>query len=139
MKPMEFFVPDPSQSEATIWESAIAGFPSPAMDFMESRLNINRLLIQNEVTTFYVKVRGNSMWDAGISDGDILVVDRSLEARDGTIAVCALDGGYTVKRLRMMKDAVWLISENPDYPAMAATAERGFFVWGIVTHVIRKL
>jgi DNA polymerase V len=142
MKPnpdIAIFRPDDAHETAAVWQSAAAGFPSPAMDFMESRLNINRLLIQNEATTFYVKVSGDSMIDAGISDGDILVVDRSLDARDGAIAVCALDGGYTVKRLRILKDGIWLVPENDDYPPMAAIRERGFSVWGVVTHAIRKL
>src|SRR5690606_38612368 len=86
-----------------------AGFPSPADDFLDINIDLNKHLIKNPSTTFYGRVRGDSMIDAGMSDGDLLIIDKSLEPRNGKIAVCFIDGEYTVKRISIEKDVVWLI------------------------------
>lgn len=138
---LEFFTPDTSLPlEIPHADTGIsAGFPSPAMDFMETRLDINKLLIKNPLATFYVKVNGNSMVNAGIKNGDLLIVDRSLSPENSSIAVCFIDGEFTVKRLLVEKDGLMLMPENEHYPPIKITESNTFFVWGIVTHVISKL
>ena len=89
--------------------------------------------------TFFAKVKGQSMIDAGLDDNDLLVIDRSLEPTNNKIAVCFLDGEFTVKRLRVEKNEVWLQPENPNYPIISITEENDFVIWGIVTNVIKKV
>ncbi len=114
-----------------------AGFPSPAADFTESNIDLNKELSKNPLATFYVKVNGNSMIDAGINDKDILVVDRSLEPRDNKIAVCLVDGEFTVKRIKLEKDCLFLLPENKNYQPIKITEENQISIWGIVTYVIK--
>lgn len=116
-----------------------AGFPSPADDYLEAGIDLNRELIKNPGSTFFGRVRGFSMQKAGIGDGDVLVIDKSLEPRDGAVAVCFVDGEFTVKRIRKDKDAVWLMPENEAYKPLRVTGENEFAVWGIVTYVIKKM
>lgn len=117
-----------------------AGFPSPALDFMEYKIDLNQHLAErNPLATFYIKVAGNSMTGAGIDDGDILVIDRSLEPADGKIAVCLIDGDFTVKRLKLETDCLYLMPENPDYPPIKVTEDSQFVIWAIVTYVIKKV
>ncbi|RDI10301.1 LexA family protein [Flavobacterium sp. AG291] len=117
-----------------------AGFPSPALDFMEYKIDLNKVVSdRNPLATFYIKVDGNSMTGAGIDDGDILVTDRSLEPADGKIAVCLIDGEFTVKRLKIDTDCLYLMPENPDYPPVKVTEDNQFVVWGIVTYIIKKV
>lgn len=116
-----------------------AGFPSPAMDFMESSIDLNQVLVENPIATFYVQVDGNSMIDAGIQDKDLLVVDRSLEPRNNKIAICLLDGEFTVKRIRLENNELFLMPENPSYQPIQVTEENQLIIWGIVTYVIKKL
>ena len=114
-----------------------AGFPSPADDFLDININLYKHLIKNPSTTFYGRVRGNSMIDAGIHDGDLLVIDKSLEPQSDKIAVCFIDGEFTVKRIQIEKDTVWLIAENKDYQPIKVTKENELLIWGIVTNVIK--
>jgi DNA polymerase V len=116
-----------------------AGFPSPADDFKEQRLSLDEELVKNKEATFYARVSGQSMIGAGLDDNDLLVIDRSLEPENNRIAVCFLDGEFTVKRLRVTKDEVWLQPENPNYPIINITEENNFLIWGIVTNVIKKV
>lgn len=116
-----------------------AGFPSPALDFTEEGIDLNKALSENPIATFYIRVSGHSMTGAGIDDKDILVVDRSLEAKDKNIAICVIDGEFTVKRLRYKKDGIWLVPENPKFPARKITDDDRFEIWGIVTYVIKKV
>lgn len=114
-----------------------AGFPSPAEDFLENELDFNATFIKHPSATFYAKVKGNSMKDAGISNGDIMVIDKSLEPNNGDIAVCYLDGEFTVKTIRIEKDIVWLIAQNEQYEPIKVTAENELIIWGIVINVIK--
>jgi DNA polymerase V len=116
-----------------------AGFPSPADDFIDRKLDLNEHLVKHPAATFFVKVQGSSMTGAGIHSGDILVVDRSLEPADKRIAVVALNGELTVKRLRKAKGRLYLASENPEYRAIEVTPEMNFEVWGVVVHVIHPV
>jgi DNA polymerase V len=116
-----------------------AGFPSPAADFAEDRIDINEELIKNPSTTFYARVNGSSMIDSDIHDGDILVIDKSLEPENGKVAVCFIDGEFTLKRIKVDKDCLWLMPANIKFEPIKVTEENDFVVWGVVTYVIKKL
>ncbi|MBN1126236.1 MAG: translesion error-prone DNA polymerase V autoproteolytic subunit [Sedimentisphaerales bacterium] len=116
-----------------------AGFPSPAADYEESRLDLNRYLIRNPAATFFVRVTGDSMVGAGIHHGDLLIVDRSLDPKDRNVIIALLDGELTVKRIRIRKRKIYLAPENDDYPTQEILEGMGFEVWGIVTNVIHAL
>jgi DNA polymerase V len=138
---LTFFLPD-YESELKIpfiKEGVSAGFPSPAADFMETNIDLNKELSENQLATFYIKVKGNSMIDAGINDKDVLVVDRSLEPQNNKIAICFIDGEFTVKRILVEKECLYLMPENPNYSPIKVTEENQLVIWGIVTYVIKKL
>lgn len=116
-----------------------AGFPSPAEDYLEGTLDLNQYLVKHPAATFFVRVTGDSMIGAGIHAGDILIVDRSLEARDGKVVIAVVNGELLVKRLRMEKERIYLASENQDYPPLVITDLMEFEVWGVVTNVIHPL
>ena len=116
-----------------------AGFPSPAEDHLEQRLDLNSLLIENQSATFFVRVAGESMKDAGITDGDILVVDRSIENYENRIVVAVIDSEFTIKRFTRENESVVLKAENPNYPAIKITHETDFSVWGVVSWTLKKL
>lgn len=138
---LTFFTPEFSdKSGAVFLDTGIsAGFPSPAEDFKEERLSLDSMLVKNKLATFYARVSGQSMIDAGLDDNDLLVIDRSLEPEHNRIAVCFLDGEFTVKRLRVEKDGVWLQPENALYQPIKITDDNEFVIWGIVTNVIKKV
>lgn len=115
-----------------------AGFPSPAEDHLGDTLDLNALLVRRPAATFFVRVRGESMIGAGIYDGDILVVDRSLRASSGQIIVAALDGELTVKTYKREGTRVQLLPENPDYPPIEIGELQSFEVWGVVSGVVRE-
>jgi DNA polymerase V len=135
------FLPDLETEAAMVFikEGVSAGFPSPAADFSENKIDLNKELSKNPVATFYIKVKGNSMIDAGINDKDILVVDRSLEPVNSKIAVCFLDGEFTVKRIKKDKNGLYLIPENKNYSPIEITQENQLIIWGIVTYVIKAV
>jgi DNA polymerase V len=138
---LTFFTPKSSNGSGALFiDTGIsAGFPSPADDFKETRISLDEELITNKEATFFAKVSGQSMIGAGLDDNDLLVIDRSIPPTNNKIAVCFLDGEFTVKRLRVEKDEVWLQPENPDYPIIKITEENNFVIWGIVTNVIKKI
>lgn len=140
-KKLTFLVPN-FESELRIpyiKEGVSAGFPSPAADFMETNIDLNKELSNNPLATFYIKVKGNSMIDAGINDKDVLVVDRSLEPQNNKIAICFIDGEFTVKRIKLEKDCLYLMPENPNYEHIKVTEENQLIIWGIVTYVIKNI
>lgn len=138
---LEFYSPDDSHDlEVVLAQTGIsAGFPSPADDFKEFKISLDKTLVKNKEATFYARVSGQSMIGAGLDDGDLLVVDKSLEPQHNKIAVCFIDGEFTVKRLRVTKEGVYLQPENPAYEPLLITNDNDFQIWGIVTHVIKKL
>lgn len=140
-KSLTFFTPKTfKNSGAHFFDTGIsAGFPSPAEDFKEQRLSLDRELIKNKDATFFARVSGQSMIGAGLDDNDLLVIDRSLEPANNKIAVCFLDGEFTVKRLKVNTEGVWLQPENPNYPIIKVTDDNDFVIWGIVTNVIKKV
>ncbi|MFI4963418.1 MAG: LexA family protein [Legionellales bacterium] len=113
-----------------------AGFPSPADDYIETMLDLNEHLIKHPAATFFVKASGDSMINAGIQSGDILVVDRSVEAVHGKIVIAALNGELTVKRLCQQHGQLQLVAENPNFPPIDITEEYDMIIWGVVTYVI---
>ena len=120
-----------------------AGFPSPAQDYVENGIDLNRELVRNPSSTFFGRARGCSMEGAGIYDGDLLVIDKSLEPYEGAVAVCFIDGEFTLKRIHFEREAgqmvaVWLMPENDSFHPIKVTQENQFIIWGIVTHSIRS-
>lgn len=116
-----------------------AGFPSPADDFIDKRLDLNEHLIRHPAATFFVRAVGDSMLGAGIHNGDLLVVDRALEACAGKVVMAALGGELTVKRLERKGERLFLSPANPDFPSFDVTNREDFEIWGVVTHVIHKV
>lgn len=115
-----------------------AGFPSPAQDYIDLKIDLNTELITNPSSTFYARVKGTSMQDAGIMNGDILVIDKSLEPKDGDTAVCFIDGEFTLKYIKIETDGIYLIPANPTFKTVKITEDNNFCVWGIVTYSIKN-
>ena len=116
-----------------------AGFPSPAEDHMESSLDLNQHLIKHPSATFYVYARGDSMISSGIHDGDMLVVDRSLETKNDSIVVAIINGEFTVKSISKINGKLYLIPHNTNYNPIEITEEMDFEIWGVVTHSIHSV
>ena len=119
-------------------EGIRAGFPSPAQDYISQAIDLNKELIRHPANTFYGRVSGDSMKDAGLSDGDILVIDKSLEPKTGDMAVCYIDGEFTIKYIKIEVDVIWLIPANETYVPIKVTPENDFLIWGIVTYSIKN-
>lgn len=115
-----------------------AGFPSPALDFIDISIDLNKHLVKRPSATFYGRVRGESMRNAGINDGDLVVIDRSIEPTNNKIAVCFIDGEFTLKRIKIDKSGLWLVPENEEYPPIKVEEGSDFFIWGVVTYIIKK-
>lgn len=115
-----------------------AGFPSPGQDYLSESIDLNHELIRHPASTFYARVEGNSMAGEGIEPGNILVVDRSIEPSDGDLAVCCLDGDFTLKRIRLSRGQVWLIPSNEAFDPILVTSTCRFEVWGVVTYTIKQ-
>mgnify|MGYP001377920191 CR=1 FL=1 len=120
-------------------EGISAGFPSPADDFKEIRISLDKELVKNQESTFYARVSGDSMLGAGIDDGDLLVIDKSLSPENGKIAVCFIDGDFTVKRIVKEKGKLYLKAENKKYKSIEIKEGNELIIWGIVEYVIKKL
>ncbi len=116
-----------------------AGFPSPADDYMSLKLDLNRELIRNPASTFFARVSGESMIDAGVDDGDLLVIDKSTEPYDGCLAVCYIDGEFTLKRFSDQGDHALLVPANKKYKPIRVTADNDFMIWGVVRYLIKKI
>ena len=116
-----------------------AGFPSPADDFKEIRISLDRELVKNEESTFYARVSGDSMIEAGLDDGDLIVIDRSLNPENGKIAICFVDGEFTVKRIKKEKNKLFLMPQNKRYQPIEIKEGNELIIWGIVEYVIKKV
>ena len=121
-----------------LFESVSAGFPSPATDYMENKLDLNEHLIKHPAATFIVKANGISMIEAGISSGDLLIVDRSISPRNDYIVIASILGELTVKKLQKKNQSFFLMSANKSYPSIEVKEEMECFIWGVVTYVIHK-
>ncbi len=122
-----------------VMSSVSAGFPSPADDYIDQQLDLHRHLVQNPAATFFLRAQGESMLGAGIHDGDLLIVDRSLEASHNRVVIAAVDGELTVKRLVRRKRQVLLMPENEEYNPIDITEREHVHIWGVVSYVIHKL
>ncbi|MCM1501618.1 MAG: translesion error-prone DNA polymerase V autoproteolytic subunit [Bacteroidales bacterium] len=120
-------------------EGIHAGFPSPAQGYMDQFIDLNRELVRHPSATFYGRVVGDSMIDAGVEEGDVLVIDKAIEARDGDMAVCFVDGEFTLKYLSFGEGFLRLVPANKAYPEIKITEVNDFTVWGVVTYVIKKV
>ena len=120
-------------------EGISAGFPSPADDFKETRISLDKELVKNKEATFYARVSGDSMVGAGLDDGDLLVIDRSKNPENGKIAVCLVDGEFTVKRIKKEKKKLYLMPENKKYKPIELKEENELIIWGVVEYVIKKV
>lgn len=126
--------------ELPFYEQGVcAGFPSPAEDYQEVRLDLNLLLVKNKESTFFIRARGQSMIEAGISDGDLLVVDRSLIARNGSIVIAIIDGLFTVKTLLKTNGEVKLLPANPKYEEIVFKEGQELTIWGVVTSIVKEV
>lgn len=137
---VEIHLPDTSsQMPLPFAEGGIrAGFPSPAQDYISESIDLNTELIAHPAATFYGRVIGDSMSGEGIEEGDILVIDKSLEPTNGDLAVCQVDGEFTLKRLNIQKDRILLMPSSPNYQPIVVTEENQFMIWGIVTYTIKR-
>lgn len=120
-----------------------AGFPSPAQDYSENIIDLNRELVKNPASTFFGRAKGESMLDAGISDGDILIIDKSIEPYQDAVAVCFIDGEFTLKRVHFVKEdgqlkEIWLMPQNKGFKPIVVTPDNTFLIWGIVTYSIKS-
>ena len=138
---LEFFIPK-KENGIGQWlaeEGISAGFPSPADDFKETRISLDRELVKNKEATFYARVSGDSMIGAGLDDGDLLVIDRSKNPENGKIAICLVDGEFTVKRIKKEKKKLYLMPENKKYKPIELKEENELIIWGVVEYVIKKV
>lgn len=115
-----------------------AGFPSPAEGYNDSKLDLNEYLVQHPSSTFFVRVIGDSMIGSGIFEGDMVVVDRSLEAKNGQIILAVVDGEFTIKKLQCHNQEISLVAKNQNYEPIKIGKETNFQVWGVVTYTIHK-
>ena len=140
-KILNFFVPkaDNGIGQWLAEEGISAGFPSPADDFKEIRISLDKELVKNKEATFYARVNGDSMIGAGLDDGDLLVIDRSLDPENGKIAVCLIDRDFTVKRIKKEKNKLFLVPENKNYNSIELKEDNELIIWGIVEYVIKKV
>ncbi len=138
---LNFLIPkkEDNLGQWLIEQGISAGFPSPADDFKEIRISLDKELVKNEEATFYARVSGDSMQGAGLENGDLLIIDRSIEPLNNKIAVCFVDGEFTVKRIKIESKKLYLIPENKKYSPIEINEENELIIWGIVTYVIKKL
>ncbi|MDR0466437.1 MAG: translesion error-prone DNA polymerase V autoproteolytic subunit [Deltaproteobacteria bacterium] len=118
---------------------AAAGFPSPADDYTDRKLDLHEHLVRNPAATFFLRASGNSMINAGIMDGDLLVTDRSIAPGDGSVVIAAVEGELTVKHLVKKRGRVLLVPANDEYPELDITEQEDVVIWGVVTYAIHKL
>ena len=140
-KILNFFIPKKEEGIGQ-WladEGISAGFPSPADDFKETRISLDKELVKNKDSTFYARVSGDSMVGAGLEDGDLLVIDRSKNPENGKIAICLVDGEFTVKRIKKEKNKLYLMPENKKYKPIELKEENELIIWGVVEYVIKKV
>lgn len=129
----------PRESLPLYLSPVVAGFPSPAEDYLDRKLDLHEYLVRNHAATFFVRAAGDSMIRAGIHDGDLLVVDRSIPPGNGSVVIAAVEGELTVKYLAKMNGKLLLIPANDDYPELDITEQEDALIWGVVTYTIHKL
>ena len=140
-KSIEILKPDSVESlNINLSDSPInAGFPSPAENHMENTMDLNRALVKNPSSTFYARLKGESMINDGVDDGDLLVIDRSVEPYENCLAVCFLDGEFTLKKVRLDGDDLLLVPANEKFKPIRVKKDNDFYVWGIVRYLIKRV
>lgn len=133
----DFYSPGFSELELDYVGNIKAGFPSPAEDFSREKIDLNRLLIKHPDATFYAKVKGNSMTE-DFEEGDLLIIDRSVEYSNNRIALCFIDGEFTLKRIKYLDNKCFLAPSNEDFPLIEVSPESNSLIWGVVTYSIKK-
>lgn len=141
LKSLEIFRPDEGTPlYLTITDSPVyAGFPSPADDHLENKLDLNKALVRNPSSTFFARVKGESMIEDGVEEGDLLVIDKSAEPHENCLAVCFLDGEFTLKRVKLDGDDLLLMPANSKFKPIRVKRENDFYIWGIVKYIIKKV
>ncbi len=137
---LKFLKPEKGDSlgQWLVEQGVSAGFPSPADDFKEIRISLDKELVKNSESTFYARVSGDSMIEAGLDDSDLIVIDRSLDPENGKIAVCFIDGEFTVKTIKKEENKIFLMPQNKIYKPIEVEEGNELIIWGIVTYVIKK-
>tara|TARA_B100001113_G_C20890627_1_gene526809 strand:+ start:70 stop:501 length:432 start_codon:yes stop_codon:yes gene_type:complete len=137
---LKFLKPEKGDSlgQWLVEQGISAGFPSPADDFKEIRISLDKELVKNSESTFYARVSGDSMIEAGLDDSDLIVIDRSLDPENGKIAVCFIDGEFTVKTIKKEENKIFLMPQNKIYKPIEVEEGNELIIWGIVTYVIKK-
>lgn len=120
-------------------QSVKAGFPTPAEDYVEDKMDLNEYIVKHPASTFFVRASGNSMKNIGIGDGDLLVVDKSLEAKDSSIVIASINSEFTVKRVKKIRGGLYLVPESEEFQPIKISSEDDFLIWGVVTTVIKNL
>ena len=138
---LKFLKPEKGDSlgQWLVEQGVSAGFPSPADDFKEIRISLDKELVKNSESTFYARVSGDSMIEAGLDDSDLIVIDRSLDPENGKIAVCFIDGEFTVKTIKKEENKIFLIPQNKIYKPIEVEEGNELIIWGIVNYVIKKV
>lgn len=138
---LKIFRPEKAEPlELPMAESGVhAGFPSPADDFLEGSLDLNRLVIRHPEATFFARVEGDSMQGEGIDEGDLLVVDKAVEPYDHCLAVVYVDGEFTLKRVRIEPHRILLVPANPKYRTLEISSDNEFAVWGVVKWILKNV
>ena len=139
IKEIHAFIRKTTTARPLFLSGVSAGFPSPADDYLDRRLDLNEHLIKNPAATFFVKVAGDSMTGAGINDDDMLIVDRSLEPASGNIVIAVINGELAVKRLLKKNGNCQLVAENQHYPPLEINEDTPLEIWGVVTYAIHSL
>lgn len=132
--------PDPNSKLTlpNVGSQIVAGFPSPAEDYLEATMDLNQALIKHPASTFYGRVKGMSMIDAGVNDGDLLIIDKSLHYKNNALAVCFINGEFTLKRIRKEGNQLYLVPANSDFQPIPVKEDDDFSIWGIVTYIIKR-
>jgi len=140
-KIIEILKPDTSESlNIKLSDTPVnAGFPSPAENHLENTMDLNKTLVKNPSSTFYARVKGESMINDGVEDGDLLVIDRSIEPYENCIAVCFLEGEFTLKRVRLEGDELLLVPANEKFKPIRVKKDNDFYVWGVVRYLIKRV
>lgn len=133
----DFYSPDFSELELDYVGNIRAGFPSPAEDFSDDRIDLNKLLIRHPEATFYAKVKGNSMTE-DFQEGDLLIIDRSVEYAENKIALCFIDGEFTLKRIKYVENKCFLAPSNEEFPLIEVSEGSNALIWGVVTYSVKK-
>lgn len=133
--------PDPNSKLTlpNVGNQIVAGFPSPAEDYLEATMDLNKILIKHPASTFYGRVKGVSMIDAGVNEGDLLIIDKSLRYKNNALAVCFINGEFTLKRIRKEGNQLYLVPANSDFQPIPVKEDDDFSIWGIVTYIIKRV